>query len=161
MGTFSVFFDEKIHLSQRGEEMDMSDQMATSTISCNILQPSGSLMSVANIPPAHECVSWFPNLWNWRVLYIHGIGTAVVVLTPREGRFSPSPLPEASPSAGPGGVSSVIDRQTPMTPTQSIHTMGVMGHMIVINSGFPNRHNHTVHSSFEDNFQSKLREGEI
>ena len=23
-----------------------------------------------------------------------------------------------------------------MTPTRSIHTMGVMGHMIVINSGF-------------------------
>ena len=30
----------------------------------------------------------------------------------------------------------MIDRQTPMTPTQHIHTMGVMGHMIVINSGF-------------------------
>ena len=77
----------------------------------------------------------FPGLPICGVLYIHGIGTAVVVLTPREGRFSPSPLPEASPSAGPGGVSSLIDRQTPMTPTQSIHTMGVMGHMIVINSG--------------------------
>ena len=61
-----------------------------------------------------------------------------------------------SPSAGPGGVSSVIDRQTLVTPSQSIHTMGVMGHMIVINSAFPTQHNHTVHSSFEDNFRSKL-----
>ena len=49
------------------------------------IQPHSALMSVANIPPSHECVSWSPNLWYWIVLYIHGIGPAVVVLTPREG----------------------------------------------------------------------------
>ena len=35
MATFSIFFCEKIHFSLRGEEMDMSEQMATFAISCD------------------------------------------------------------------------------------------------------------------------------
>ena len=82
MGTFSIFFCEKIHFSLRGEEMDMSEQMATFAISCDTTTLCSYVCSKYTPVP---CVSWSPNLWYWIVLYIHGIGPAVVVLTPREG----------------------------------------------------------------------------